>query len=228
MSLRKYRFIRSFFRNDYKITDLKTRHRLTNGTLSNRQCVKIAIIDDEDVSEQLVECLRRKGFDITTITSIEHINLLSEFHVIISDVNGVAVKIDPQKQGLGLIMELSRLYPQKALAIYSGSTHKLNNLPEGVMVINKDDDIDTWTGKIDKLIEKVTDPIVIWKLIASNMVKAEVPASVMACIEDDFVCRVINKQDFSTFPDDNVNLGSDLRSVLSGLVSNILFATVVK
>ncbi len=102
---------------------------------SFRTKVKIAIIDDEGVPPVLLSSLRSRNFNVQDFEDIENVDQLAAYNVIISDINGVATKIDPQKQGLALIYELHRSYPQKALAIYSGSSHKLPDLPVSTQLL---------------------------------------------------------------------------------------------
>lgn len=153
---------------------------------------------------------------------------MADYPVIISDVNGVACKMDPNKQGIALITELSKTYPFKSLAIYSGGVHKIPTLPEGVLVINKDDDLDRWSTKIDTLINNVANPIKVLNNFAIRLMEAGVPTEDLCKIESDFVSRIVNKKSFEGFPKIGSRLSPNIEAVISGLISNGIFFGVTK
>ncbi len=227
MCLRKYRCYRNLVKSQrYTIIDLKRKVGMNDAPNHFRNRVKIAIIDDEGVSEGLLKSLRNHNFIVQDYEDIENVDQLAAYDVVICDVNGIAKKINPEKQGLALINELHKNYPQKALAVYSGKTHKLPELPEGVSVIDKDADIDTWVRKIDNLIARVANPFILWTLTAHKLVDVGVPSSLIASVEDDYVGRIINKQSFVGFPADEDALGPEALSIITRIISKSIISII--
>lgn len=193
-----------------------------------RDYIHIAIIDDEGLSEAKINGLRSRNFNIQTLTDVENIRLLNDYPIVISDVHGVGHKIDPDLEGFALISELAKIYPFKGLAIYSGRLHKLPSLPEGVMVINKDDDLTTWTEKIDNLIDRISNPKSVWVNFAKKLIDLGVSTKELNIIEDEFVRSILQKNSFSNFMVNRKDISEATQTVILGLISNGMFFAMSK
>lgn len=147
----------------------------------------IAIIDDEGLGESKTEELKRRGYKIEEITDIDQVRQLEAYPIVITDVDGVAIKLDSENHGLGLIRLVAKHYPYKGLGIYSGKTHKLPLLPQDVLIIQKDDDIESWSNKIDELIDSVSNPVIVWRRFAKKLIDNGISASSLAKLENEYV-----------------------------------------
>lgn len=214
-------------RKKYKITDLKIPEIFRNRK-ALRERFKIVIIDDEEFPSIKKENLENRGFNITTLRDCSQANLLADYPIVISDVNGVAKDLDPEKQGIALITQIVKQYPYKAVGIYSGHPRLIPTLPASVVLINKDDNVDAWEEKIDELIDRISSPKRVWQKLAKILIDNEIPAEQIADIEDDFVHRVLKRKSFIDFPATKYHLETNTLSVLNGVVSNGIFFGLTK
>ena len=212
----------AIFGKKYTINDLLS-YKITDNRKEIRERLKIAIIDDEGFSEKKKKGLESRGFVIHTFNNIERPNLLADYPIIISDINGVAKSLDEKEQGIALIRQIVKLYPHKGVGLYSGVPRQIPNLPAPVLVINKDDDSDSWEAKIDELIDQVSDPIEIWKRLSKQLIDSELPSKYLADIESDYVERILKKKSFDSFPNSINKFDANIRNIISGVVSNGIF-----
>lgn len=217
----------SFLRKNYTIDDLKTLS-IYEDRFKWRDNVHIAIIDDEGLSDNKLEGLRNRNFNIQPLSDVENVRLLNDYPIIISDIHGVAHKIDPEKEGFALITELAKLYPFKGLAVYSGKLHKLPSLPEGVLVIPKDDDLETWAEKIDTLIDRISNPQSVWRNFAKKLIDKGVTSDELRIIENEYVRTILGKKNFNDFLANKKGISDDAKSVINSLIANGIFLAMTK
>lgn len=189
----------------------------------------IAIIDDEGLPKAKMDGLKRHGYKIEEISDIEQIRQLDAYPIVISDVDGVANKIDPENQGLGLIRLVAKHYPFKGLGVYSGKTHSLPILPEDTLVIQKDDEIEKWTEKIDTLIFSVSDPINVWQRFAKKLIDSGISAYDLRKIENEYVKRILKGASPDSIKDLKlIQTSPQLKNVIESLIANGIFLGITK
>lgn len=189
----------------------------------------IAIIDDEGLPKAKMDGLKRHGYKIEEISDIDQIRQLDAYPIVISDVDGVANKIDPENQGLGLIRLVAKHYPFKGLGVYSGKTHSLPILPEDTLVIQKDDEIEKWTEKIDTLIFSVSDPINVWQRFAKKLIDSGISAYDLRKIENEYVKRILKGASPDSIKDLKlIQTSPQLKNVIESLIANGIFLGITK
>lgn len=194
-----------------------------SGFQLNRNIVdkcKIAIVDDEPFLHE--KELRSSGYRITVLEDVLDIKNIEAYHIIICDVNGVGIKMSPELQGLGLVDQIQKLYPEKSLGIYSGATYRLTERRANVMSFQKDDDVEKWKDKIDSMISDIADPRNVWKRIAHHLVENQIPSETQARLESEFVKSIIKKKSLSSFPKIEVELTSCIQFITASI--NLLSA----
>ena len=165
----------------YTIEDLK---KIKETIKIDRSIHKIALIDDNIFN--IVDDLRRHDFDITTFTDIDHLGILKNYDVIISDIKGVGKKLGSKLEGAHLIEEINRLYPNKYLIAYSSSTFnpsyndyfKLCDVTK-----RKNIDIQEWVKCLDEAITNINDPIFQWEKTRQVLIKQKLPIDFISNLE---------------------------------------------
>lgn len=201
----------------YTCADLAPLNTLTGSMMNS---IKIAIVDDEKFL--FLDNLRNSGYNICQLSDVENIDSIAAYDIVISDVNGVGKKLDETGQGLALIRQIRRRYPNKELGIYSGATHKIPENIGGVMVFEKDDSLDAWKEKIDSLIKKMGDPTNVWKKLCHMYIDHGIPSKTIAKIEDDYVYRVLHKKNFESFPSEALHIDKEVVALAAEIVLKIL------
>lgn len=212
MNLRNIKLIRNLTNCPYTVDDLKLIPEMPIREL--RQKSQIVIIDDQiDTMAEIVDGLRRNAFNVKTRKDVESVQDVEPYDIVISDVQGVATGLDQEEEGYGFIRQVAKNYPLKGIGVYSGISYTLKSPIPGMMVIQKDDGVQTWCDIIDSKLLEIKDPALIWAWMARKMVDGKIPAKTIAKVEDDYVYRVINNKSMEGFP--SVNLGNE--SVVNSL-----------
>ena len=206
----------------YTINDLKTAKILMDSM--SRDYVKILVIDDEDFLYK--EELHSRGFNLNYLDDLQNLDLVSAYPIIISDIRGVGKSMKMDNEGASLIVELKKKYPLKIIAAYSGSTFDAtyNNYLAGVTIIKKDAKLDEWTSYLDRLIEKVTNPIEKWCTLRDYLISREVDLFELAKLEHEYVDVVLNKdKDFSNFPSKSIKkeINPELIKTIASIAINL-------
>lgn len=187
-----------------------------------RDKFKILVYDDEGFP--YFDTFRNEGFNIQCHQYFEDLTSASEYPIVICDINGVGTRYDPDRGGAYVLRELKKKYPFKQYAAYSGFMYNLEIMKElnGVPIISKCTDIDTWRQNLDELIRRAADPIENWKSVRTFLLEKEVPLIEVLKMEHNFVDAVRNKdekiRDFPSkkeFPD----LSQDIRSIINNLIA---------
>jgi len=182
-----------------------------------RQQSQIVIIDDKiEEMSHIVRGLRSNGFNIVTRKDVASIKDVASYDIVISDIQGVAQDIDGDEQGYGFIRQVSKNYPLKGVGVYSGISYTLKDGIEGLIVIQKDDSVQTWCDNLDAKLQEIKNPTEVWTWIAKKLVYNRISTRLIAKIEDDYVDRILNKKTMDGFP------SSDLHN--EGLTNTILAA----
>lgn len=200
MNLRKYKWLRKCGFPKYTVTELQNIPEMQISQL--RKSASIVIIDDElEKMDRIIKGLRNLDFNIRDRKDVLAISDVESFDIVICDIQGVASGLHPDEEGFGFIRQVAKVYPNKGIGVYSGINYTLREGIEGMMVIQKDDNVTAWADQIDAKIKQIKHPAYVWKGIAKNLINHNVPAKILARIEDDYVDRVKNSKSWDGFPD---------------------------
>jgi hypothetical protein len=136
-----------------------------------RAKVEIAVIDDEHF-QPLVN-LNNHGFKLIHLPDIAGISLIADYQVVLCDLQGVGRFLNPTDQGAHVIREIKTQFPEKYVLAYtggaanSGITRLGNQFADSY--IKKDADIATWQDKLDRAIEEVSNPVIVWKKFRTRL-----------------------------------------------------------
>jgi hypothetical protein len=216
------------FRNKYTISNLNTPTQKLQQI--DRGRFKIAVVDNEPFVYE--DRLKAIGFNITKYDDVSNLDMLSSYNVIIGDIKGVGKSFNSEFEGAFVLKELKRRYPFKAFAAYTGSAYdiRINDLLNGVQIIKKDIDIDSWSNAIDALIKESCDPKIIWKKTRDILLSKDVNVNDVAKLENEYVDIILNKKgDFSHFPSEKnkKKLSADTVEIISTIAVKAVLSTLI-
>ena len=189
----------------YTIADLAENTAVTMpGPRELRKRFDILIIDDEDfiIKKNLAE----NGFQIFQKQDIETLRDVEAYPIILCDIRGVGVKLEYQKEGAVLIREIKKLYPNKRVVAYTGSTYDTTYneyLDFADTVISKGTSLDDWIQILDEQIRNCVN----------------VPTMDIAKLEDRYVHSIL-KKDFSGLSGLAESYGDTVKSIVVDLLSS--------
>jgi ActR/RegA family two-component response regulator len=214
----------------YSIPQLKQHLRTRPRPRPNdiRQNIKILVIDDKTFTP--LTNLQRHHFYITHWEDIPSIEGVVPFQVVLSDIDGVGLSINPQQQGVGVIAELRRNFPEKYVIAYTGKgssalTERAIQIADDFL--KKDADIEDWVIALDRAVEAVTNPVFAWKRTCLELLKADVSPYEIALMEDIFVASIINNENDAPTEirkyADRLDLSPDARAIIINFISSAIF-----
>lgn len=192
-----------------------------------REDVKIALIDDEPFSS--VDRLQRNDFRIKQFKDITDVSAVSEYEIILVDIDGVAISLSEKYQGAFLIKEIRKKYPHKVIIAYSSKTFDasyneyFNNAD---FVFMKDLSTEQWVENLDEAISHSINPVSQWIKLRDHLLDKEVALEFIIRIEDNYVKCLLKKQ--NKFPDASIlkSLPCDIKSILLSFAGSLLFKLV--
>lgn len=204
----------------YTIKDLT----FSYSRMNMRSQTNICILDDLEppYKSELIS----SGFCIQHVADIKHITEVRNYPVVICDIDGVGTEIDSKQQGLGIALQISKAYPQIALGIYSGHTHGLVHRPDTALLINKDDDKESWSDKLDELIARTKDPRQVWSKIAVRLFNEGIPAKDIAKVESNYVKCYIKKRPMDRLCD-HIELTKEALEAINSILSVLTNVTTI-
>ncbi len=120
-------------------------------------------------------------------------------------------------------------YPFKGLGVYSGKTHTLPILPEDTLIIQKDDELEKWTEKIDTLIFSVSNPIMVWRRFAKKLIDGGISAYDLEKLEDAYVKSILKGNSPDSIKDLNLlPSASPCSGLVDSLIANGIFLGISK
>lgn len=211
-----------------KTRDLSALKTTENAYNPDRSRVAILCIDDQGLEYEGI--IRNHGFNIRVLNDIEDIKAVSDYPVIICDIKGIGKKFGSKYEGGHIIEEIKSKYPEKVVIAYTGQLfdatyNRFFSLAD--FTLTKDVDSDVWVSLLDQTIEKVVSPIEQWKRMRSFLIEKDVPLKIIFQLEQQFIKAVIEK-DKNIFAKSSTvsNLDGDVRAVITGFISSILFKMV--
>ncbi|MEA3031361.1 MAG: hypothetical protein QOG13_2686 [Sphingomonadales bacterium] len=215
------------------VEELETNFRLSAARSTDRDrraAIPIAVIDDEQFKPE--HNLKNVGYNITFLGDIKDIREVTEYNIILCDLQGVGRHIDNRKQGAFIIDEIKRNHPEKFVLAYTGGS-----LDDQITVqaqlyadyfIRKDADMDEWRDKLDEVIGVLANPIEVWRRQRVAMIAADVNTLDILKLEDAYV-RAIQASDVTKYVNfvREAPLGSDVRAIANSLIASGVFKVLV-
>ncbi len=83
---------------------------------------RILFIDDEEF--EIVEILKKQGWEARRIEDVDNLDGadIRDNHIFFVDISGVGKKLNYSKEGLSIISEIKRKFPEKKVIAYSSLT----------------------------------------------------------------------------------------------------------
>lgn len=195
---------------------------------NRRQQTKIAVIDDKPFEPSPL--LRNHSYNITEIGDIRKASDVKDFQIVLCDLMGVGSLLDRHDEGAGIIREIRRNFPSIIVAAYTGASASHEPVKKAKQLadefIKKDETIDVWTEKLDRLIEMAMDPRIVWYRVRGELVRQRVDTVELLRLEDAFV-RSIEQRDREfkhlqglAAPE---KIGANASDIVKGLISNTIF-----
>jgi hypothetical protein len=178
---------------------------------------RILIIDDDLNEEnnyyifdsQLKYLKNQLGFDITTKNDLYNIRDAEGYDIIICDIDGVGLKLGGNN-GIWLLKEINKEYPDKILILYSNynqEIRKLNRIKNDVYEIWDKGELldnhikngqDGFADKIKNSMNYFADPAQRWHKLRTKMLNTDTSIHEVAKLESYFVKSIL-KNDKSIF-----------------------------
>lgn len=216
-----------------QIGDLTDQQSVRSALLNDRERrgkVPIAVIDDEPFAAQ--QTLTNHGYDIRQIGDIKNLSEIDDFNVILCDLRGVGRNFDNKNQGAYLIDEIKRNHPEKFVIAYTGGAQdddmarRANRSAD--VFLRKDADIEEWRDKLDEFIDRLCNPIIVWRRQRDALVRNNVSTMDILKLEDAFV-RTIERKDVSIFAgvSKGYEIKQDARAIAQSLVASGIFELII-
>lgn len=186
-----------------------------------KSLIKILIADDEEFPYK--DELIKLGYNIIYLTDINDISQVAEYHIIISDINGIGSSFKSNYGGAFVLSQIKQKYPHKQYGAYSAKTYdpELTPLLAGITIFKKDWAIEIWCDTLNTLIRKVVDPIEIWNDSRKKMIDNGLPSKDLPILEDKYVRYVLknahNEKSMNEFID-NMDCNSSVKEELLSVV----------
>lgn len=193
-----------------------------------RERIRFLVIDDEPFV--YLEKLRNVKFNIMQIHDISDLHAISEYQVIICDINGVGNSFSEEYGGAFVINQMKAIYPTKQYAYYSGKpvySQEMMNLLKDITSIPKDAEINQWISYFDQFIENTTNPKFVWKQIRDLCVADDVSSCSIALLENEYVKRfkknpsLLNSLNYSDYGIEE-NLKALIQSIIASLLASLI------
>lgn len=160
--------------------------------LAKRQEFPILVIDDEAFTP--IEFLRRHNYNITYLTDAPSIDVAQRYSVILCDLLGVGQDLNPTRQGVQLISEIKKNYPEKVVIAYTGGGSSAL-VEQAIQIadhyLKKDASVEEWLQVLDDSIAELANPAEVWRKLRTRLLAAGATPYQLARLEDTFVNSVL-------------------------------------
>ena len=197
-----------------------------------RRMVQIAVIDDKDFSP--IRNLQQHQFNITHLRDITTIDTIRSYHLVLVDLQGIGRELNPNQQGAHIIREIRAIYPEKYIVAYTGGAPPELLVPSvetADKFTQKDTSIEDWCELLDEGARTVIHPAVVWRKNRHRLLDKGVTPFQLACLEDTLVRNLLKNPSSLAITMESksveLNLSSDVRTILSSLIANAVFALVM-
>lgn len=189
---------RLFYRS---ISDLNGVNKLKKPSISElRKRTEILIIDDEQFA--YLDTLKKHEYNITQKNDISDLRDVEAYKIILCDIRGVGNFLTSEFGGAYLIKQLKEKYPEKTIIAYTASNYDA----KFQQFLNYADDtvakgalqLEDWTSLLDRLLNELADPILMWEKTRKTLINAGVSTMDIAKYESDYV-KAVQKGKFDSF-----------------------------
>lgn len=194
-----------------------------------RRNLEILFIDDDE-ELPVIEILRRLKFNIDHKTDISTLNDVAAYDIILCDIRGVGKEFGSPQEGAYLIKEIKKLFPNKIVIAYTGSTYDPNYnelLTYADNVVTKGTSIDVWTNLLDSEIQKSIDPIEQWTKVRNALLEKNISISIVQDLEAAYV-KAIQSKSFDSFEKLAENYNDNDSGAIKLIVVSIMKSILVK
>lgn len=157
-----------------------------------RRSVKIAVIDDQPFAPE--HNLRNNQFQIDTFTDIHQVEKISEYPIVLCDLQGVGLHLANDLQGAYLIEEIKRNYPEKSVIAFTGGSANstITRRAEAAAddYLRKDSSIEDWRYILDKHIKNLSDPVFVWQQLRIRLISADISPLELLKLEHAYVSSI--------------------------------------
>lgn len=217
------------------VNDIEARLRVRldqKGKAAIRREVKIIVIDDQPFAPAVN--LKNNGYLISQINTVEDFDQLRPYPIVLCDLQGVGINLDPVLQGAHLIKEIKLRFPEKVVIAYTGIAKTLVMARTAEKYaddfIKKDETISNWIEVLDKSIDEVSDPVAVWKKFRVRLLDAGATPHQLMVLEHAFVVGLeAQSQEMPAVMENASNLvglRQDIRPILQGVASSIIYDVV--
>lgn len=162
-------------------------------TKTLRGHAKILIIDDKPFEYE--NALRSSGFDIKVQNQWNDVKDAETYNIVVSDNRDVANSINPNCDGLSMVIQAMKIYPYKKFAIYSASLLDIRNrYVPGLLVRTKGDNLDTWSDMLDDAILEIFDTRLLWRKIESTLNNKNISEKERRLLQHRYVQSVLEQK----------------------------------
>ena len=192
-----------------------------------RAHVPIVAIDDDGFA--YADVLRNHGFRITVLNDISDVNAVESYPIIICDIKGVGASFKSRFEGAHVISEIRKHYPLKYLIVYTGQMFDASYNPYFALCdtsMKKDAGSDEWVEALDRAISVYVDPMSQWKKARQLVISHDIPPARLMELEDEYVRSVLDRKKPFQNQKRLLDLPSDLKAVLLGVASNVVFKLI--
>ena len=197
----------------------------------NRERFRILVVDDKEFTP--LGNLNRHNHLIQHVPDINSIHVVAPFHIVLSDLTGVGIALNPNMQGAQLIAEIKKNYQEKVVIAYTGggsSPLVERSIQVADHFLKKDADIEEWCEILDELINELANPAKVWQKIRHRLLDAGVTPYQLALLEDTLVANVLS--DKMIYEHElrqrirGMNISADSRSIINSIIATTIFEVV--
>ena len=189
----------------------------------DRSKVKICFLDDEGYTS--VDKLNSLGYkNIEVKFEFNNLEEFSDYDVIFCDIQGVGKSLYPKFQGYDVAIELSKMYPNCNVFIYTGKDlSQYPPLPKNIKCISKQTSMKEIVSILDNECEYLWNPIAAWEKYELELRNKKTDNKFIALIEDKFFSSIINgKNEMSeNYFSSNVSFYNEIKFYITTLISLI-------
>ncbi|MEI7365899.1 hypothetical protein WCU67_22850 [Pectobacterium parmentieri] len=213
------------FGKRYKIDDLNSIGVNGEDNRNERSKIKIAIIDDEEVP--FLNSLKNSGYNIQHYRDVDNFDMLSDYKIVISDIDGVGRAFSSEYQGAYIIKELKRLYPDKYLIAMSSKIYNLSFteiLSNADVKINRDVNVDIVSEKLNDAIKEISSVKNRWLRVRSQLINEySIDLYDVWSMEQDVIKSILKKEN-KIDKDEMLKL---FGPVVSGVIVNFISGVIL-
>ena len=158
-----------------------------------RKVTRIAVIDDMNFAP--MQNLTSNDFNFSHFRDIPNLDLVLDFPIVLVDLLGIGLELNPVSQGAHVIREIKSRFPDKFVIAYTGGADQQLLAPSinaADHFTHKDTSIDDWCRLLDEAIVAVKSPTVMWKKLRHKLLDEGVTPLQLVILEDTLVTSLLD------------------------------------